>query len=325
MLAWYPPNARVYGRLGARLLGSWTITSQATVNRPKLGTDGRDYFVLSAVLRTVPAQGIMPATCTRHLVATGVGKAKSWRVALPVAPTDGCEDQMVFTTANGRYAVIHGWSGTTSVLIDVAGRSVTEVAGRPWPVGNSIALVNGLNTNYLDTLKQVDILDPASGSRVTVTGEALAAFDTIARSGDFLADASHAWLNDDTAVTLRQGVVRIVNTTTWQVQSQFDAEGPLRQTSRIAVDATSRVLIAEGYHPTYAYSLDSGQQLWTAGDADICAAGEGQVTVSVNGQLANLDAASGKQRAYSADGACGSATVGKYNFLDDGRIRRVLS
>ena len=53
------------------------------------------------------------------------------------------------------------------------------------------------------------------------------------------------------------------------------------------------------------FSLSSGAHLWTQANAQFCAAANGKVLIAVNGQLAILSAATGKQLSFdSPTGDC---------------------
>ena len=289
--------------------------------------DGRR-LLLTELVTTTPAQGIIPATYTLTLQAWDARSGQSvWQSPLPIPATvkdvdchadhDGTMELVAPTSDHAWAFVADGRDLVTGTVVDLAtgaNRRVDQVRGTlgPYLVGPSSDQVGSPVT--------APILDPAGGGALgSIPAGTIKNFSV----GQAYAPGGVTKFRQDvnesgTVLTSDgQGIVANESTSTGLVRYDLPS-GTLRWRHAAANGgewhealADGGGVIVDGVGSSVAGLNDAtGEQLWTlpVAQTDVCSVTNSQMAVIANSQLAIIDIKTGEQLSYGPSAYAGIAT-----------------
>lgn len=275
-----------------------------------------------------PAQGINPAMTTARFTAFNENLDEDWSVVLHETPTkdfNGCSDgngqRPVRATADGQHIAFNLLIGRDPKggYASINSRQAVLLDGEVRPVGRWIVAVDCSNCRE----RTATLIDPATATREAWPSpqsddpfvEALAQFAASKR-------IAHGIGNDRVLIADRGTSWSVVDLPNRTAIPRPD----LRERLALNVDDSTSYGLADGQ---WAYDLNSpsDQPVWALDSrAQVCAVGDGKITILINKQLAMLDMKTGKQLAYSDRySQCPAGTFGAYGWMANGDIISIPS
>jgi hypothetical protein len=266
-----------------------------------------------------PAEGVNPELATISMTKWDPKTLKKvWETQLateeqttsrtPICSSGDAEPAIEVST-DGKWATVANIAhvGKDSYIVATSTGKPRTVSYSPAPVGPNIGAFDGLCASCVDLirLKSLRIVDPEDDATIaTINGRA--ASGEPPTELDMVVDSVN-WPRK--AAVFDRGLKLAVNSGGQPAVLDLSGLKVVRRYQLDNHDLYAGLTVAERDNRLYAetnsmvptssltgFDLSSGAKVWTQSHVDnLCAAGNGQVAVEANGQIALLDASSGKQ------------------------------
>jgi hypothetical protein len=318
-----------WGRLH-RMVSKEVPRTEFEAGTATLVSDGATTSIMASFAWAEPAQGINPPICHIAVREYTLDLVKTWDGSLSVTKqTESCDAPGLSATSDGRGVAVPG----NKAWVDVKNREIHHVSSvGVLAVGPMLGLFENRCGTCWEGLNEFPVVNP-------VTGESFTVKDTIKDSGVItntepidryrsLGGEDRAlgtwitgnWIDKDTVVQRSDDEIYVFDVRTGKYSHRFqlkDVRG-VASGNPIVDPATGTIFVSFADFGTLeqrveAYAQDGGR-LWTQTRAAACAAGSGQLVVTINSQTADLDSRSGAQKSFNPSATCSGWVIGDYLF-----------
>jgi hypothetical protein len=260
--------------------------------------------ILALTHKDQPAQGVNPATITVRLNEfDALTSRQLWSTDLIAGSTDTDDTSIVCNlptsdgsltafspTVDGGFAVdSESAPGKPSWIVNLT-------TGAVRPSTTAVEALGSVIVNQGSDDPSIYFSDPATGAR-TGTLAGITDPNDLDFGTDYATKTSLIWV-----IPLGGDQYKIQSLSLPDAKPAWAVTQPPFEVSDLS--ATGSILIASNHYETatgiVAYNLSTGKHLWTQPNTDFCGAYNGKVVVAVNGQLATLDAGTGKQVSFDS-------------------------